>query len=123
MALEHARVVCHRAQHGIARVGMNQEGHKGIAGRRFFGRKTRDDASAVTVPMIVPSTGYIPSYTTPVTLPDNKGPLYPLKITRGLSLRFRKPLLYPTELRGGGLNLAYLWVDWKRRLRAIYLPC
>ncbi len=33
--------------------------------------------------------------------------------------RLRKPLLYPTELRGRGLNLAYSRLDWERRLTRI----
>ena len=30
--------------------------------------------------------------------------------------RLRKPLLYPTELRGHGVNLAHLREDWKERM-------
>jgi len=40
-----------------------------------------------------------------VTIEDYKGFL--------VAVRFRKPLFYPNDLRGHGLNLAHLREDWK----------
>ena len=63
----------------------------------------------------------------PSTYEKNKKPLVTIEDYKGpfVARKFRKSLLYPTELRGRDLNLAHLRVDWKRRLRALcpYYAC
>ena len=75
------------------------------------------------MPVTVPATVCIPPLATPVTPRDNEKPLVTIQDHKGsfVAVRLRKPLLYPTELRGHGVNLAHLGEDWKERLRVLCL--
>ena len=80
------------------------------------------------VPVFVPARLSIPPHhpsPPSVNLRDNKKPLVTIEDYKGpfVARKFRKSLLYPTELRGRDLNLAHLRVDWKRRLRALCPYC